>query len=474
VNARSLSRSLTLRLALLYALSTLLILLAMSIYMIHVIDRHFAEQDYTELRGKLELASRLVSKARSEGTTELLPRHLDDALVGHHHLALALYDNARKVYGFGAAEYPQTLLTQATTRLAATPTILFWHEGSNQYRGLALRLAADGSPGGSVLVVAVETSHHREFLDHFKVALSVVLTLASVAALALGWAVARVGLTPLRQTAQLAREITAERINTRLPADRVPPELEELACSFNAMLDRLRDSIQRLSAFAADLAHEMRTPVSNLMMETQVMLTQTRSADEYREVLASNLEEYERLARTISDLLFLAKADNGLIIPTREEVDLVGEIADLFDFYEALAEDKGLRLLCSGAARVSGDRLMLRRALSNLLANSIRYSPRGSDIRVTLAASGSSTRVMVDNPCPEMPAGNLDRLFDRFFRADPARRATGDGTGLGLAIALSIARAHGGHLTVTANAGVICFEMALPKLPRADKAHAKP
>lgn len=474
MNARSLGRPLTVRLALLYAASSLLILLAVAFYMIHVVDEHFVEQDLTEMRGKLELASRLVAKARLAGTDRRpLLRQLDDALVGHHHLALALYEGDQKVYAHGTAEFPPALLARAATRPMEAP-LVSWRRADDHFRGLSLRLAAEGGPVGDLLAVAVDTRHHREFLENFKLTLGVVLALATALAVMLGWAVARVGLAPLRQMAQLAREITADRLNTRLPADRVPPELDDLASSFNAMLDRLRDSIERLSAFATDLAHEMRTPVSNLMMQTQVMLTQARTPDEYREVLASNLEEYERLARTVGDMLFLAKADNGLIVPTREDVDLANEIADLFDYYEALAEDSGVRLACSGAAVVSGDRLMLRRAMSNLLSNAIRYSPRGGEVRVTLTESAGKAGVSVENPCQEMPAGNLDRLFDRFYRADPARRETGDGAGLGLAITRSIARAHGGDIAVSASTAGIRFEMALPRFTTATRAPASP
>jgi two-component system heavy metal sensor histidine kinase CusS len=456
VNAASLGRSLTLRLALLYAASTLLVLLAVGWYMLRVIDRHFIEQDITEMQGKLELAANIVAKAR-QGGAEALSRQLDDALVGHHHLALAIDVDGERIYAYGHAALPAALAQQAASRLPAGAPVEWMADGEH-YRGLALRLDVPRA----VVMVAVDTAHHREFIDNFRLALGVVLIAAVALALLLGLAAARLGLAPLRQTAQLAREISAERLDRRIPAERVPPELDELATSFNAMLDRLRDAIERLSAFAADLAHEMRTPVSNLMMQTQVMLAQARSAEDYREVLASNLEEYERLARTIGDMLFLAKADNGLIVPTREAVDLAAEVAELFEFYEALAEDRGVRLAASGTATASGDRLMLRRALANLISNAIRYAPRGGDVRVELALAGGRARIDIENPCAPLPADKLERLFDRFYRADPARRDTGEGAGLGLAITRSIVRAHGGEITVSPTETGLRFGIELP------------
>jgi two-component system heavy metal sensor histidine kinase CusS len=307
----SFGRSLTVRLALLYAVSTVLILAATAFYLLRVIEQHFVEQDLAEMQGKLELASRLLAKSQAEDTLEFLPHQLDDALVGHHHLALAVFENGNRMYAYGAAGYPAEMIAQGSAHLHS------WHEDSSKHCGLALRIDAADGKAQHVLAVAVDTAHHQAFIDHFKLALWVVFGLATVVATALGLAVARMGLAPVRQTARLASEITAERLNTRLSVDRVPPELADLALSFNAMLDRLLDSIDRLSSFAADLAHEMRPPVSNLMMQTQVMLSQPRTTEEYREVLASNLEEYERLARMIGDMLFLAKTDNGLaFMPT--------------------------------------------------------------------------------------------------------------------------------------------------------------
>lgn len=455
-------KSLTLRLSLLYALSTLLILLGVSFYLLTVIERHFVEQDLMELQGKLELSSRLINKAHSEGALAGLPRQLDDALTGHHHLAVALYEAGQKSYEFGHAHFPTQLTAETTLHLSAT-TLRTWTQDAHQYRGAAVRVTHMEAPA-YVIALAVEISHHKEFIDSFQVALTLVLTLAALLAVLAGWMVARTGLAPLRHTAQLAREISAEHLDKRLPTDGIPPELEELTDSFNAMLDRLSDAIERLSSFAVDLAHEMRTPVSNLMMQTHVMLGQSRSAEEYRDVLVSNIEEYERLARTIGDMLFLAKADNGLIVPHREEVDLAHEIAELFEFYEALAEDRNMTLHCTGQAVVNGDQLMLRRALSNLIANALRYAPPDSTVSVTLEQLSDHVQIRIENPCTDISEDMVKRLFDRFYRTEssPSEGAPVEGSGLGLAITRSIAHAHGGNIHAEAGAGSIRFVVVLP------------
>jgi two-component system heavy metal sensor histidine kinase CusS len=463
VNLRRLKLSLTLRLALLYSVSTLALLLGVAAYTIHAIDAHFIEQDTHEMRGKLELGQRLLQKAGTDGTPETLPWQFDDALIGHHHLALALYTGGQRSYAFGVADFPPALLAAAAPQ-PAQARLHSWDQNGVHYRGLALHVAATAGGPDHILAVAIETSHHRDFIDSFRATLWLVLICTGLVAAALGWAVARAGLAPLRQIAHLAGQINAERLHERLPYERVPPELIELATAFNAMLDRLKDSFERLSAFSADLAHEMRTPVSNLMMQTQVMLSQARAAAEYRDVLASNLEEYERLARTIADMLFLAKAENGLVMPSRETVDLAAEVAELFDFYEALADEGGVRLVAAGAARVPGDRLMLRRAVSNLLSNAIRHTPAGGTVEVRIGESDGYVVLAVENPGPPLAPEHLPRLFDRFYRADPARRENAEGNGLGLAITRAIVRAHGGEATAQATATGIRFELRLPSI----------
>jgi two-component system heavy metal sensor histidine kinase CusS len=262
--------------------------------------------------------------------------------------------------------------------------------------------------------------------------------------------------------------IEASRLGERLPERHVPAEIESLAVAFNAMLARLEDSFRRLSEFSSDIAHELRTPVSNLMTQTQVALSSARDSDDYREILYSNLEEYERMAQMIGDMLFLAQADNGLLKPGYADIDLNAEVRALFDYFDAWAEERGVTLALEGTTSpLAGDRLMLRRALSNLLANAIRHTAAGNTVRVRLASDQSGISVVVENPGPVIPPEHLPRLFDRFYRVDPARQrggegknsGSGEGTGLGLAIVKSIVEAHGGRIRVASAMGLTQFQI---------------
>jgi two-component system heavy metal sensor histidine kinase CusS len=319
-----------------------------------------------------------------------------------------------------------------------------------------------GLPHAAV-AIALNIDHHREFLAAFYESLGLAIAAAIVLMGLLGWMAAKRGLAPVRDMANIAQSITASRLDDRLPIATLPSELVDLATSFNDMLSRLEDSFRRLSEFSSDLAHELRTPVTNLMMQTQVALSHPRSTEEYREVLYSNIEELERLARMITDMLFLAKADNGLIVPGNEAVDLATEVRELFEFYDALADDRGVELALVGGATVPGERLMMRRAISNLLSNAVNRTARGGCVNVRIeAADAGAIRLTVENPGETISAEHLPRLFERFYRVDPARQRLSDGAGLGLAITRSIVVAHNGTIRAFSANGLTRFEILFP------------
>ena len=262
----------------------------------------------------------------------------------------------------------------------------------------------------------------------------------------------------------VAQSITASRLHDRLPTAALPRELVDLAAAFNGMLSRLEDSFRRLSEFSSDLAHELRTPIGSLMTQTQVALSRTRSAEEYREVLYSNSEEYERLARMIADMLFLAKSDNGLIVPRSEDGRSGDRGAGAVRVLRCAGGGPGGHAWSStGSGTVDGERLMIRRAISNLLSNAINHTPRGGCVNVRIErAEGGGVRLAVENPGDGIAAEHLPRVFDRFYRVDPSRQRSTDGAGLGLAITKSIVAAHNGTVRAFSAGGLTRFEMSFP------------
>jgi two-component system heavy metal sensor histidine kinase CusS len=453
------SMSITARLTLLFAAVSTAVLLALGMLIGNAVERHFVEQDMEVLSGKTQLAANLLAQLRSPDDSGVLLRQLDDSLVGHHGLAVVVVDaDGKRVFATPHAAFPDALLQPAS----ASSKPRSWTQAGLPWRGIATLLPTGNSQRSSMLVaVAVDISHHEHFMQSFRQTLWLFVAIAAILVGLLGWVVVRRGLAPLQAMRRDAASVTANRLDTRLSLDAVPVELAELAETLNEMLARLENSFQRLKDFSSDLAHELRTPISNLMTQTQVALTRARSPDEYREVLASNAEEYDRLARMIADMLFLAQADNGLVVPNREPVDLALQVQELFDFFDALAEEKRLQLVLTGSGQVSGDKLMLRRALANLLSNAIRHTPAGGTIRVGIQSGGEGTRLSVENSGEPIPPDQMSRIFDRFYRADPSRHRSDEGAGLGLAITRSIVCAHGGEIDVRAVAGGVCFELRM-------------
>ncbi|WP_295754464.1 heavy metal sensor histidine kinase [Undibacterium sp.] len=457
--------SITLRLTVLFSFVSTAVLLALGLLIGKSVENHFIEQDMDLMTGKIRLVTNLLEKVQNVADLDALPGLLNDSLVGHHGLAmLVVRPNGQALFSTADAQFPSSLLNRNSVKKITEPKI--WQQttssGMQPQRGISALLPS-GVPGMPPLLVtvAVDITHHEHFMASFRKTLWLFISLAAAIVSLLGWAMVKHGLAPLKDIRQGAAVVTANRLNYRLSVDSFPVELAELAEALNHMLARLEESFQRLKDFSSDLAHELRTPISNLMTQTQVVLTRARSDEEYREVLVSNAEEYERLARMIGDMLFLAQADNGLIVLHRETVDLAREIRELFDFFDALAEEKNLSLSLVGNAQVAGDKLMLRRALANLLSNAIRHSPVRENIQVAIQKMDATTMLTIKNKGEAIPAEHLPHIFDRFYRADPSRHRNGEGAGLGLAITLSIIRAHGGVIDVQSGIDGVCFEIRL-------------
>lgn len=456
--------SLTFRLTLLFALASTAVLLVLGFIVKASVEQHFQEQDMTLLEGKLELIRHALERVHSPDDLDTLVQQMDDALIGHHGLAVAVTGtDGRTLFATRDSPFPQVLMERVGRPDAGQPFVWETPDGV-PFRGIVGSLSS-GIKGALPAVVAVATdiSHHRHFMESFLHSLWLVALGGSIATGLLGWIAARRGLAPLREMGDLAEQVSARSLDRRLSAGAVPVELAELASSLNDMLGRLEESFRRLSDFSSDLAHELRTPVSNLMTQTQVALSRTRTADEYREVLESNAEEFERLSRMIGDMLFLAKADNGLIVPVHETFELADEVAALFEFYGAVADEARVVLRLQGRGRAGGDRLMLRRAIGNLLSNALRHTPEGGrvDAKIDLSPDGM-TRLAVENSGEPIAAEHLPRLFDRFYRVDASRHNDGDGAGLGLAITRSIIQAHGGKIVARSTSQGNVFEFMLP------------
>ncbi|MGQ7859158.1 heavy metal sensor histidine kinase [Pseudomonas sp. 32A] len=444
--------SLASRLALLFAGCTAVVSLLAGVLFNHASEAHFIELDQQLLDGKLIALRSTLQGADTPERFALRETKLREELNRQPDLALRIAAGDQRWFD-GA---PGVALPQG-------PGLHSVQNAGTDYRVYNAPLIP-GNADSPRLTLMLDITHHQHFLQRMQHLIWLTVGLSALATALLGAWAARSGLRPLRRMSEVASGVSAHSLTQRLPQEQMPVELAELAQSFNAMLGRLDDAFQRLSAFSADIAHELRTPLSNLLTQTQVILTQPRALEDYREALHSNLEELQWMAQLVNDMLYLAKADHGLLAPKRETLVLANEVDALLEFFAPLAEDVQVRLIREGAANTSGDRSMLRRAISNLLDNALRFTPPGGDVSVRIVEGMQGVTLSVENTGEGIPEALLPRLFDRFYRADPARHeGSSEHAGLGLAITQSIVRAHGGRIFCESGAGWTRFVMELPR-----------
>ncbi|HEX5637304.1 MAG TPA: heavy metal sensor histidine kinase, partial [Gammaproteobacteria bacterium] len=356
--------SLTLRITAFVGTATTLVFLAFGWMIESSIENHFAEQDVDELRVVATSVQQSLSGIPT-ATDSTLVNRLGKAVSGHHGVYFYVADNNKKpLFATPGPDLAYIAQTVAAAEQIDINLLHTWQEQDDTYRGAVLKIGPDAS---FTVVVATAMNFHLQYLQVFRGTLWVTTLLACIISILVAWLAVHQGHAPLRDISDKMRSISPDQLNVRLATEWVPNELLALGNAFNDMLARIENSFEHLSNFSADIAHELRTPVTNLTTQTQVALSQARSIDEYREILYSNLEEFERMAKMISDMLFLAKTDNKLLKPEQDEINLAREVSALFEYFEAWVEDRGVTLKQGGhALTVHGDRLMLRRAISNL------------------------------------------------------------------------------------------------------------
>jgi two-component system heavy metal sensor histidine kinase CusS len=328
----------------------------------------------------------------------------------------------------------------------------------------AIATATAREDGAEVEVIAGHPmTQEVQMLAAYRNRILLATLIGMLAATLLAWYVLRRALRPVRAIAERAAQISPASLSVRLDSDAAPVELRQLTHAFNAMLDRLADGYQRLSQFSADLAHEIRTPIGALIGQTQVTLAKPREPDEYQQLLESNLEELNRLSHIAENILFLAHADHAALSVEREPVDLRAELIRIADYFEGPADERGMRFEVDAQGVASVNPLLWRRAIHNLVVNAVRYGASDTVVHLRGTQDVAGATVVVENEGEPIPEAQLDRLFDRFYRADAARSAFTESNGLGLAIVKAIMHLHGGTACAKCPApGVVRFELRFP------------
>jgi len=311
-------------------------------------------------------------------------------------------------------------------------------------------------------MIGIDTETFHQTQHNLLIALIGLAIVGVLLASALGYWVARIGLKPLIKLSHEAQRLAPPLRAGRLRLSPLPPELEQFVDSFNSTLERVEQAYSRLESFNADVAHELRSPLTNLIGQTQVALTRGRSAEHYFEVLQSNLEELERLRSIINDMLFLASADQGSKATKLTSTSLADEVATTLEYLDFILEDAQVQVHVSGDAQVQIEIAHLRRALINLLSNAVQHTAPGQVIEVQITVEEHQVSIGVANPGAPIAGEHLPRLFERFYRVDASRSNSGNNHGLGLAIVKAIALMHGGDVFVRSDRGMNTFGIHLP------------
>lgn len=449
--------SLTARLAGLFALLAMLLLGAVGLMLYRGLETQLTLRDDAALVTRVEQIRTLLQDSDTMRLVHDKP-HLFENMLGNREALLVLRFPGEKPLievnpaGIAIPDVP-AVAADAALRIDAV------RRSRGPHGTPFAAVAADtrtGQPGRALRITAGRLMSERtRILDDYRRQIVLMVAAASALAALAAWLLVRRAMRPLATLAAQTAAIGIGNLDARLDAARAPRELAPLVDSFNGLLRRLAASFAQLSQVTADMAHDLRTPIGNLLGQTEVALGQPRSADYYESLLASNLEELQRISRMSDNMLFLARAEHADAAIEPAWLDIATEFARVADYFEGLAADRAMHIACTGTGRVWADPLLLRRALANLLANAVQYADAPSTIELDARAHGpdGAVELSVANAGAPIEADHLARLFDRFYRADAARRGSAQSSGLGLSIVRSIMQLHGGRVEAASEQG---------------------
>jgi heavy metal sensor kinase len=320
---------------------------------------------------------------------------------------------------------------------------------------------------GVILQLGQSMEHRTRFIEAFKKIFVATMAFLVILAAIIGWFMARKALSGLGNVTQTARLISGSALEERVPISGRGDEVDQLAVTFNQMLDRIQALVMEIKEMSDNIAHDLKSPITRIRGLAEITLTTETSLDDYRGMAGSTIEECDRLLDMINTMLFISKTEAGVGDFEPKEMDLSQVVRDACALFQPLAEERDVRVTWDvpDTCNFQGDIRMIQRMISNLLDNAIKYSPPGGMVEVTLSAEAAQSLVLsVHDTGTGISPDDLPHLFERFFRGDPSRTQTG--AGLGLSLAQAVARAHGGNIEVSSQPDRgSTFQVSLPLSP---------
>jgi two-component system heavy metal sensor histidine kinase CusS len=452
-------RTLAFRLTAGYALAGLFLVFFATASLYWVLVSELEKSTDLFLADKVHVLRTMLRERPEDGDALREEVELESAARRYEQFYIRVLDEQNQVLEMTPGMADQLDLAQLASQTRGRPEHTIRMRGR---KGQAFRVTRALAPVGlsatqsDTLEIAIDVAQKEELLARYRFWFGVVLLSALAVFPLVGYQIARHGIRPVEEMATTARHISSTNLQERILPEGYPSELASLASTFNQMLDRLEESFERISRFSADIAHDLRTPVNNIRGEAEVALARARSAEEYRDVIGSCLEEAVRLSDLIGDLLFLARAESPLTHLRRERVNVGELLGGVRDYYEASAAESGVSLTTTVASEpviAELDRTLFQRAVGNLVSNALAHTPAGGAVVLGTNTDFSAIRIDVSDNGVGIPAEALPRVFDRFYRVDSSRSQGSGGTGLGLAIVQSIATLHGGRVEISSQPG---------------------
>jgi two-component system, OmpR family, heavy metal sensor histidine kinase CusS len=461
------NKLISLRLPLIVCLITCGLLYCFSFLIERSFEKLSIQQNVSELNSVIDSIEReLVYYSPDENRDEFI-QNLLLILTGHHRLFVYIIDEQGKIVYRTRGPNLAFAKTQIDfDNIVENHGTDIWNQDKSSYRVAASYVAIENGKHYTT-IVAIGRDLQIEFIRRLRDGLGLLIGIACILVLICSFISIYFTQKPINRLIKKIEKINLKSLNYRIPTSLVPIKYVSLVKAFNDMLNRMEDVFHRQRNFTADIAHEMRTPITNLTTQTQIVLNNARTTDEYREILYSNLEEYEKMSQMISDMLFLAQADNRQLVPNLIDIDLHNMITLMCEYFEPLTDEKNITFNLDGnCSHIQGDKMMLGRAISNILSNAIRYTPENQVISITLKqVNEKRVQIVISNPGKKIDSKHLPHLFDRFYRVEESRHRNGNdsaGTGIGLAIVKSIIETHKGTISAESDEQSTRFIINLP------------
>lgn len=446
------------RLTIFYTLAAFVLLSLLTLFLYWVTINILYKADYQFLSDEVDTIQYILQDApidfnRLKQTVIDTPMQPDHSIYRYY---IRIFDENKKVMietpGMDAVLLAQKYSNKNSEMLGKKR--YFWYSINNKnYLLIQSPIELGKQSRIGLIQIALDISYQHVIInDRKKIIYS--LLVGTISSLVLGFLIAHRGMRSLYKLTKTVEKITAISLDQRIDPKSWPKELAALGIAFNQMLDRIEASFIRLKQFSADLSHELRTPITNLIGETEVTLSYAHSVDEYRQAMESNLEELHRISSLIENILFLARAENPQLDLQKVPLNVHDEIALISEYFQLMADEKNIRIDIEGKGQLDANPVMFRRMISNILSNALKYTPTSGWIRFEIKEPDKHiVQIILSDNGIGIPAEHLPKIFNRFYRIDSARSQLSGGIGLGLAIVKSIVDLHQGIISITSELG---------------------